>query len=252
MRRLLLALALVLAIAPSATAAVVFDANATADTAGSSILGTTGVSSTNLTVGSGANRALVVQIAFGVQAVTTVAVVWDSGGTNQALTLIGTLNSTTTTGRVDLYGLVAPTSGAKTLKLTWNAVTSDVTMNAVSWTGVNQTGGVTSFPHFTSARGQSTAISLAITSAVGNATMDATETSGTPSAPTQTQTYLDTSRPTISGCGSRGTGAATVTHAWTTSGSSDFWVQVGTDILAASGGVACTPTLLLMGVGRCG
>lgn len=250
MKRGLLALVF-LCWAIAAHAAVAFDANSTADCTGNAVLGTTGLTCSNLTVGSGSNRVLVVQLAFNNQSITTVAVNWDQLGTPQAMTLIKTVNTTGAAGRAELWGLVAPTSGAKQAKVTWNATNSDVTMNAVSWTGANQTGGATTFPNSTSAQGTSTTSAVTITSAVGDATMDSTVLANGAanfSAPTQTQTYLDNTPANISGAGSRAAGAATVTHQWTLS-ASVTWANAGTDIAAAGGAVA-VPKLSILGVGH--
>lgn len=220
--------------------AVTFDANATTDTTNNAVPGGTGVSATNLTVGSGSNRVLLVHVVFSNQAVTSVVLNWDNAGTPQALTLIKSANCIGATGRADLYGLVNPTAGAKTLKLTWNAVNSDVCMNGVSWTGADQTGGVTSFPHSTSANGNSGTASLVVTSATNNATMVTVDGQGNLSAPTQTQTFLDSTPASMSGGGSRAAGAATVTHQFTVTAAND-WVCVGCDIAIAGAAAAFVP-----------
>lgn len=102
---------------------------------------------TGITVGSGANRALVVAIVWGTGTgdPTGRSVTWDSGGTNQAMTEIvfrGTGGNTS----VGIYGLVAPTSGNKTLAVSWT-VSNESFIGAISFTGVDQTGGATSFPN---------------------------------------------------------------------------------------------------------
>lgn len=211
---------------------VTFDANATASTLGNGILGTTGVTSTALTVGSAANRALVVALAFSNTAITSVVVTWDSGGTNQAMTQIITANSTQPT-MSRLYGLVAPTSGAKTLKVTWNAVNSDVIMNGTSFAAADQTGGVTTFPNSGSATGNSTAPALTVTSATGNFTISTSscDTAGY-SAEGNTSDFQNNGGTGVCGAGERATGAATVSHTYTIA--SGPWVVVGTDILAAA------------------
>lgn len=229
--------------------AVAFDANAAADTAGSGTLGTTGVSGTNLTVGSGSNRALVVALCFSGQAasVTSVAVVWDSGASNQACTLITSKDTTGGAGhgQVQLWGLVNPVAGAKTLKVTWNAVNSDVYMCGTSWTGAHQTGGTTTFPNSASIAGTAAGSGafaapapLVITSAVGNGAMAVTvgDFLGLISAPTQTQTFLDNSL-TIDGGAARAAGAATVSFNWSTD-IAGKWALAGTDILAAGAAAA--------------
>lgn len=209
--------------------AVALDSNATTDITGS---GVTTLDLTTLTVGSGSNRALVAQVAFNLKTVSAVTVTWDPATTNQTVAQIVTANGTGTDGRADLYGLVAPTSGAKTLRVSWTS-SSDVVLNAVAWTGVDQTGGVTSFPHSTSATGTSVTPSVTITSAVNNATMDcsANPASGLYASPSKTQTFSDFNGNVVAG-GSRAAGAASNTHSWTIT--SQPWVSVGTDIAQVS------------------
>lgn len=211
--------------------AVGFDANATADATAN---GVTSITSSNLTIGSGSNRALGVQLAFENKAVTSVTVTWDNGASNQALTQIVTASSAGVSGVAQLWGLVNPISGAKSLRAAWTG-SADVCINGVSWTGVDQAGGATSFPHSTSATGNSTAPSVVVTSAVGNAAMATlAHNQVITSTSTQTQTFLDNAPAGISAAGSRGTGAATVTHTWLTV--SAQWVVAGCDILADAGG----------------
>lgn len=251
MKRLLLVLCL-LSVGASVEAAVAFDANATADCTANSVNLVTGKTCATLTVGTGANRAVVCQVGLSLHSPATEVMTWDLGGANQLMTLIRGADNTGTNGRAELWGLVAPTSGAKTVQYT--AVgTSDITINCVSWTGVDQTGGATSFPNAASATGTSATASVTITSAVGNATMDSTANDGSQyNSATKTITYNDATPNLISAAGSRAGGAATVTHQWTLNVSAN-WVSVGTDLLAAAGG-GCTvaPTLTLLGVGNCG
>lgn len=245
MRRLLLLLLLVLM--PSVCGAAV-----ALDAAGTSASASTVLSPfdfTGVTVGAGANRALVAQINFSLETVGSVTVTWDQGGTNQAMGQIVCANGAGAVGRSCLYGLVAPTSGNKTLRVTWTG-TTDIIVDAVAWTGVDQTGGTTSFAHSTSATGNSVAPSVTVTSASGNATMECSTTDlGNYSASTQTQVYIDNTPTSISGAGSRATGAATVTHGWTLNLAGN-WVSVGVDIVAGGGAApVTTPSRTLQGVG---
>lgn len=255
MKRTLLALCLTLW-AAAAQAQVVFDAKGTADCLSNGVAGTTGISCSTLTVGSGSNRGLVCLVSMGLHTPTSEALVWDSGGSNQSMTQLLAANNTSTQGRVEVWGLVAPTSGAKVAKFTWNAATSDVVLDCLSFTGVDQTGGATSFPHSTSATGTGTATSLAVTSATGNYTVEVgSNNTNVYTAQTQTLAFRENGANDIGAQGQYATGAATVTHGGTIA-SSAAWVSGGTDILAAGGGGGggCTakPTLMLMGVGNCG
>lgn len=220
--------------------AVAFDANATAVVTGT---GVTGVTNSNLTVGAGANRALVTQLILSLKTASAVTVNWDNAGTPQSQALIVSASGTGTIARAELWGLVAPTSGNKAARAAWTGA-SDAYLNPTSFTGVDQTGGATSFPHSTSATGTITgvvAFANAITSAVGNFTVGATSLDiGSLSAPTQTQTFLSNAL-AVDGAASRATGAASVSHGWSGDTNPSHWVFVGTDILAA---VAGTPIAL--------
>src|SRR5258708_7607822 len=121
--------------------AVVFDAQGTTNAA-SGATPVTSIDFTNLTVGTGSQRALVVPVLFSAN-VTSLTVTWDNTGTPQPCTLIGAASDTGAQIFAKLYGLVNPTPGAKTLHLAWTT-TSDVYVDAVSYTGVDQTGGATS------------------------------------------------------------------------------------------------------------
>lgn len=256
MKRTLLALLVVLALWSSpAFAQVAFDAvGATA--AGKSGVGVTTVDLTDLTIGAGSNRALVIQVAFigtagGGSAPTGVTWNWDQTGTPQALTQIGT-DTTTANGQiVQLWGRVNPTSGNKTLRGSWTN-SQEVVVQAVSWTGADQTGGTTTFAHFTSATSgaaTTTPATVDITSATGNAVMAVTVggTNVAVGAVNNTQTFLYHGSGNIEAGGNRADGAATVTMNCTWPGG-ERWVIAGVDIVAA-GGAAAPKRLMTLGVG---
>lgn len=209
----------------------VFDANATADVTAN---GVTSITSSNLTVGTGAQRALVVQLSFSNKSISGLSVTWDNGASNQACSQVVGTNTSGANGRAEIWGRVNPINGAKTLAASWTG-SSDVVMNQVSWTGVNQGGGTSSFVS-ASNTGTSTTGSVAIPSRTNNQTMCCITIAngiGSLSAPTQTQTHLDNNPANISGGGSRAVGAASVTHSWTLS-VSETWVVVGVDIQDAA------------------
>lgn len=212
--------------------AVTFDANATAD---QTLNAVTSITTTNLTVGSGSNRGLVLQACWGAVSglpVTSRVATWDFGGSAQAMSEIVNQVSGVVLESA-LYGLVNPVAGAKTLKLAWTG-TADVDINPVSWTSVDQTGGATSFPNGTSNVNSASPSTITITSATNNATMSCVSVAGNPAGPSQTQTFLDTAPANLSAGGQRAAGAATVTHQWSTAGGS--YVMVGCDILASGAG----------------
>jgi hypothetical protein len=209
--------------------AVALDATGTVLTSGSG----TGTSTnyTGITVGSGSNRALIVYVALTVGGSAPV-LHWDSAGTNQLMTLLGTGVADGTSAHYYLFGLVAPTSGAKNLLVSWTGTVQSL-VDAVSFTGVNQTGGTTSFPHYNSATGTGTTATVVITSATGNFVVgifgdnfDGVGTTG------QTQLYSDNTG--ISSSGNYSAGAASVSLTSVISASSSAWGAAGCDILAAA------------------
>jgi hypothetical protein len=210
-------------------AGVIFDAKATSEVYAANA---TTVSNTNLTIGVNSNKALVASLVVSLKTISAESCTWDVGGSNQAMSLIGVQNSTGANGRVELWGLVNPVSGNKTLTCSWTTLSPDAFLDAVSWFGVDQTGGVTTFPHSAGNTGTSTAISLTITSAPGNAAMDALASLTSISAPTKTQVYLNNASGSIVGAASsRAPGAASVVFGWTNTIIAS-WADVGTDIKA--------------------
>lgn len=224
--------------------AVTFDANATAPTTANAV---TSINATNLTVGAGSQRALTVQICWS-GAVTSPSMAWDNLGTPQTVSAI-TGATATNTAVAQVWGLVAPTSGAKQLHAQWTTA-RDVVINGVSWTGVDQTGGATSFPHGTGATGTSnTATSVTVTSATNNAViaLNATATAGETSV-NNTQTFLTNTPANMSAAGNRAAGAATVAMTSVLFGTSGAWAAAGSDIAVASAGGSsftqtCTETI---------
>lgn len=207
-----------------------------------------------MTVGSGSNRALVVGVTCNsATANVPSAVTWDQGGTNQSLSSLGTAIATGDgVSKVYLYGIVAPTSGLKTLRVSCSpSGTGEIFVCGVSVAGADQTGGVTTFAHYNTATGNSATGSVTITSASGNITVEMTSGPEVMSSPTQTQVFVNNSGSFTSAGASRAAGAATVTHQWTFA-SAVQWAVAGIDIVAAGGGggaaVIAIPTLPLMGV----
>jgi hypothetical protein len=209
---------------------VAFDAKGTSDTYAASA---TGFAAYNkLTVGSGANRALIVMMCFGgtTTAPTGFSVVWDSGGTNQSMTQIGaTQVSSGNNKRVQLWGLVAPTSGNKTLAISWTNSQPDAYVDAIAFTGVNQTGGSTTFYNATVNTGSGGSATVTVTSASTDAAVDVTTSiSG---AVGQTVIFEDSSGAAINGGASYNVGSASVAFSWAT-GSGSGWVDYGVAIKA--------------------
>lgn len=228
----------------SAPAQVVFDANSTAAVGSTSSV--PNLANSNLTIGSGSNRALIAQVAINSRTITSSSCVWDTVGANQSMTLIKRQIHGTSGLTSELWGLVNPVSGNKTLTCTFSTSVAFVSLNGISFTGVDQTGGTTSFYNATGATGSSTAASVTISSASGDATIETGLTTQTDSAPNQTLVYDVNS--TFGGYGQRAAGAASVTFSWTISPSSP-WVEAASSIKAAA--IAATDhNLSLIGVGH--
>lgn len=216
--------------------AVAVDATGTKGKA--TVLGTTGISYTGLTIGASlSNGALLVGLAHDIT-VSSVAVVWDSGGTNQSLTRVGLTSGPSGNEDTEWWAVVNPVSGNKTLKVTWNAVTAEMYIGAQSYTGVDQTGGATSFAHFNGTSGISAAPSIAITSATGNIVVAAIAQDGNLNTVSGTLFWaIDNTGPNIGVGMFRSAGVASVTMSGSIGGTAN-WSISGVDIVAAGGAVS--------------
>lgn len=229
--------------AVSARAQVVFDANATASCTSNAV---STKDCATLTVGAGTNRALVCQISWSGTNGGVSLFNWDQLGTPQALTAITNATATNTVVS-QLWGLVNPTSGAKTLRVTWTTA-RDVVINCLAYTGVDQTGGVTTFPHGAGATGTGVTPSVTVSSATNNAIVAThASTTGNYTAVSSTQTFINNTPANMSTGGNRAAGQASLAMTGTTD-TSGSWASAGTDVLAAAGGTV-VPKLPLLGVG---
>lgn len=243
-RLLILLLVLLCALASPVSAAVSKNSNSVAQTEQSG----TSHSNTQLTIAAGSNTVLVAFLLTSGDPGAISAATW----AGVSMTAIGNANNATSGRRVYLYGLVAPTTGNQTLSFTTtNSV--DTFIYAVAFDGADQSGGTTTFANFTSATGNSTQPSVAITTANGNATVDA---ANSPTGGWDTATTNVTSLFRKSGSGSIDGGAAyalnsgsSQTHTWTTG--SAQWVIAGVSVVAVGGGGAAAPKqLMTLGVGN--
>jgi hypothetical protein len=206
--------------------AVSVDATATADVHGSGMSATLNT----LTVGSGTNRALIVPVVFNADP-GTVTMKWGS----QTMALIVTRSSTGTDGIAQVYGLVAPTSGAQSLVVTTTITIGDIYLDAMSFTGVDQTGGATSFPNSTSASVTTTTGTLVITTTTGNYTFSCLSTFSNETANNQTLLRYDHSGAAVNYMSQYAAGASSsVTHTFTLGSAPGDAPYVGTDIKAAA------------------
>lgn len=188
----------------------------------------------NMTVG-GSGDALVAMFLTGTAAGGITTAAWDPGATNQTLSLITSL--ALGSGReLYLYGLLAPTTGSKLLRfVTTNSVQSIT--NSTSYTGVNQTSIAAAFPNAVTNTGTGILVSLTITSASGNMTVDFFTAPVGAAVPTQTQLFFLSGAGSVDGGASEAAGSASNTHQWAIA--SAAWGVVGCDI-AAAGGAAAT------------
>ncbi len=219
---------------------VAFDAKTSTIT---NVNGVATLTVSNLTVGSGANRAMEILLWFSVHPLPSgIVATWDSGGTNQAMTAVANTSSDNSvlTGSTIIYGLIAPTSGNKNLVVSWTG-NAEAHAAAISFTGVNQTSVAVAFPNGnTNVHTTSTAspTSVAITSATGNmavamhlqnvAVFDSTNA---------TTLAIDSTGPNLAIAANYDSGAATVTLTAAFSGPG-VWSAAGNDVLAAG---AATP-----------
>ena len=114
--------------------AVALDAAGTAATAAATTLFTEAAST--ITVGAGANRVLALLIQFGA-IVSNVAPSWDAAGTNKLMTLVGSKAESDNLASTYIFGLIAPASGAKLLKVSWIGSAS-YSYCMISFTGADQ------------------------------------------------------------------------------------------------------------------
>lgn len=189
-------------------------------------------------------------VTFGVlvSPLTTVTATATWAGT--ACTAIGNLAISGVT-QVFLFGLTNPALGSGNnfvLTVTGSLTTPfDVYIIGVSWSGVNQTGGTTSFANFNSNSNSAltASLNLAITTAVGDATicvgsMGSTGTISSSSTPgTNVQFWHDLTGQSNSGTSALGAyniSTSTSTTFTFSNNPSDFVDMIGCDIVGVVGG----------------
>ena len=227
--------------------AVAFDAKTSAVT---NLSSGTSITINTLAVGSGSNRAMAVEIVWGANSTVPsgVTAVWDSGGTNQAMTLVTGTNagSSAATAASSIYALLAPTSGTKNLVISWTG-SNEAHAAAVSFTGVDQTSVAVAFPHGTTnfkVGATASPCSVTVTSATGNMVVNGffQKIGGWGTISGTTIATDGVTGPNQGVAFSYASGAATVTSTAAFSGS-DEWGAFGCDILAAGGGGGTAYTL---------
>ena len=193
------------------------------------VTGTTSATYTGITVGSGLDRALVVSLNFGIVGGTPptgISVVWDSGGTNQAMTQI--VSGANAAGQAELWGLVNPASGNKTLAVSWTN-NAECFVVAVSFTEVLQTGGAVTFPNSAVQNVSATDPKITITSASRHMVMGTMLTGAAVGTLLGTQIYKDNGGAIVDAGATYQAGAATRDVGWT--GGFTTALIAGTDIV---------------------
>ncbi len=184
-------------------------------------------------VGSGSNRLLLVGIGQGDSAATLTSVTWDQGGTNQAMTRIaGRTQGGGPDTRIELWKLVAPTPGAKTLRIV-SPSSVGMAVGIVAYTGVDQT--TPNDAPVTAGGSPGSSPSVVVPSAAGELVVDAVSSkvdlSNKNPGPGQTERYEGSGGNEIV-FGSEEAGAASVTMSWT--GSFEEWAQIGVSLNPAN------------------
>jgi hypothetical protein len=205
---------------------------------------------TNVTVAAGTNLALTVVILFdapGSNSPAVTSMTWDAAGANQAMVRTNVGSGVAISGNVEIWTLINPTAGVnKTISIAVSP-TSALYTQACVWTGVDQTGGATSFPHSTFAGGATT---VTIASATGNVVIAGATSGVVPTGVMGTTLVSDTSSGTIFNIySSYMAGAASVVIGSTSNNN----VISAIDIKAAAGGggITCNGGLPAMGAGVC-
>ena len=157
---------------PMASAAVTFDATFEGETSShASPFSCTSGSSCHVTasVGANANRQLYCILASSDNLATTgtVTMTWDSGGTNQTMTTLTSVNSVGGTVRsIYLAALLAPVTGSKTISAAWTGTHSTSTyLGCISVYNADQ---ITGWRNIGTDTGSSTSPSSTVTTASGN------------------------------------------------------------------------------------
>lgn len=200
----------------------------------------TSVNYTGFTMGTVSNGALIITLVMSTLTDAGVAMTWDS----VSMAKIISKNTTGANGVVQLWGLVAPHAGNKTLAITGiTAGTVDIYIDGISFSGVDQTGGATTFYGAVSANGTTSGADTlnpgSITTASGDATVDAgiLTVGGSISAHGASQTVLfdDGSGSVSEGFASFNVGTAAPSFSWTTNAAGSVWANAATSVKAAAG-----------------
>lgn len=212
-------------------AGVVSSVVALDQTASAAVLSASGtnLNFTNQTITGGlSNSALVVVITQTTSTnLTGMTLHWDSAGTNQLMAQVS--NDTLANAQTWVFGLLAPTSGNKTLALSWTG-TGQVLVSSLSLKGVNQTNNATAFQHATNATGSSITPIVVVTSQVNDLVVSAWASTGIFTGVfSGTAIYSNNGGSAWDGAGSYDVGSASVMATATTT--SNTWLGASIDVV---------------------
>lgn len=194
---------------------------------------------TGITIASGSNSALVLTISFD-QTISGLTATWDSGGTNQAMTVVNSQKENTWTRWIYILALLAPTTGNLTLSLSWTTA-ANARLNCVAFDGVLQTSIAAAFTNAANDNNTTANPSMAVTTSSGDATVVGMMNSSGASAPTQTQIMTSGS---IHGFSSYALSTtASDSHGWTATGTYGL-AGIRINQAAAGGGGSPSPVIV--------
>lgn len=205
--------------------AVALDAVGTAQDTNQAVV--TSFSYTGITVGSGSNRALVFLALFEGSNPGTITAIWDSAGAHQVMTPLVSI-SDGANDFIYVFGLRNPTSGNKTLSVSWPTSTS-LSCAAISFTGVNQGSDAAAFPSTNTATATSASTSNTIASSVGDYCVEAMGCQSTATS-NGTQFVFDNNTPTDNLFAQYIAGTAISTTLTNALGGSTIWISAAVDV----------------------
>jgi hypothetical protein len=130
--------------------AVVLNAAGTAATGAATTTGFTEGAAT-ITIGAISNSVLGLLLNTSADVSATLAVHWDTAGTNQLMTQAGTkIGESDNLGWCYLFGLIAPTTGGKLLKVAWTTISASYTYCLIAFNGADQGSVAGTFRNFIS------------------------------------------------------------------------------------------------------
>ncbi len=171
-------------------------------------------------------------------ATTITSVVWDQGGSNQALTSCGAAASDADAQKTQLFYLVAPITGTRTLRVTFSGNTSFKVVGILGLSGLHQSTPISGYQSGTATSGASPATITDVSSAVGDLVFSAISADDAVDVTAQNQTAaweLVDNFVALRGAGGYASGATTVNPEWTY-GANATWSMASINFVQAVGG----------------